>query len=154
MQHTRENDVFDAETELAGFEERLAEVLGKKELQTSEKLLASVLLCIEREGQTQEKRRHIYMGAAFVFAAVFAFFVNAFRVEGAQSGLVELLSLFISDTAFIAREWRDYGYSLLEALPIASAALALTSLWLAVVFLKKVTDYSLHARFTINHMHI
>jgi len=146
MQQTTSNNASVTDAELADFESRLAGVLRVEDGFVSEKQLTSVLLRIQKEKRLQRKWRFLYAGAAFVFAAVFVFFANAFRVEGGQSGLIELLSLFISDTAFIVREWRDYGYSLLEALPIVSATVALGSLFLAVLFLKQVAGTAANMR--------
>ena len=145
MIHTL-NTGADTDAEFSAFEKRVEEILRQEEEPVSEAFRESVLLYIRKEERLEKMWKLVYIGAAFAFAAVFVFFANAFRVEGGQSGLIELLSLFVSDTAFIARQWKDYGYSLLEALPTASATAALGSLFLAVLFLKQVAGTTMHMR--------
>lgn len=56
-----------------------------------------------------------------------------FLGDSTETGFSEIISLLFSDSVYVIRNWREYGMSLLETLPvmnaIASLALLLCVIW-------------------------
>ena len=140
---------------LTAFEKKISEAFGRKrEKVTKEKLLQSVLLRIRKEERSRTMRRDLaYAGAFFASLVALFFSWNVFRAEIVQSGFIQLASLFLSDTAIILTDWRNFVLSILEALPVVAITALFSSLWLAILFLKYLVESLEKTRFFFNGNH-
>lgn len=87
-------------------------------------LLTQVLVRVREQERLQKKRK--IQSAFFGFAAVVSFVclipaIVAFSHALSQSGFTVYISLIATDSALVLQHWKDFGYSLLEALPVTAA---------------------------------
>ena len=99
----------------------------------SERLLQDVLLRIREERElTVVQRRFIIFSILFLSSALGLVSVGLSLSQAfSQSGFTQIFSLAFSDGGAVFSAWQDFGYSLLEALPVMPLILLLG---MAVIF--------------------
>ena len=109
-------------------------------LSVPEGLFGRVMSRIETERKLVALRRRLIFAAVLLAGSVaaFAFMLRLFWLDISSSGFGQYLSLFFYDFRFIAADWQDYAFSLLETLPALSAGVFLATV-LGVLYGLKLT---------------
>ena len=83
-------------------------------------LLQDILTHAHTQEARLHARRHFWFFSLFLILSTCAAVpvLSALMQQAHESGFVDVLSLSLSDTASIFIHWQEYGYSLLETLPI------------------------------------
>jgi ABC-type phosphate/phosphonate transport system permease subunit len=109
------------------------ETAQKKQIELTdppERLVGDILRRVSQEEEYLRLRRTFFVFCVGLTASAVALVVAlANMLNGmSHSGFSSLLSLLFSDTSVVLSQWQNFGYSLLEALPIVAtiAVLALT----------------------------
>jgi hypothetical protein len=112
-----------------GFEQQAAAILKQDySVAPSFGLLPRILLEIEQRRQSSLRKRMFVLVASSVGLAFLTFLTwSAARLQLAQSGMGQMLSLLFTDFKEVLVNWQSYTLLLLESLPVMSVFLALAS---------------------------
>lgn len=106
-------------------------------------LLDKIMLRIENE-QTLRNSRRRFAGVALMLLLSAAGTVpawQAFWSDIASSGFSQYLALLFYNLKAVAANWQDFAFSLLEILPIISAATLLAAIMATLLALKFAVKY-------------
>ena len=100
----------------------------------SEDLYARVAMRLHDEDRYLRIRRRFFaLFALFLFSAIaIPFAVSALSSSASASGFTTLVSLIASDSEVVLEYWQEFGYSLLETLPVL---MFVVLLGLSIIFL-------------------
>jgi hypothetical protein len=134
----------------------LGEIISGIRIEVSEGLSERIFAAIEvRERESARLHAFVYSAFSGIFAAVLYFTVSLAGSELSRSGTSQLLSLVFSDFQSVIMNWKYFGLSVAESLPVLPmiyvvvSALALIALSAsAIINIKKVgqtNNYLKHA---------
>jgi hypothetical protein len=135
---------------------RLGEIISGIRIEVSEGLSERIFTAIElRERKSARLRSFIYSAFSGIFAVFLYFTVSLAGSELSRNGTLQLLSLVFSDFQSVIINWKDFGLSVAESLPllpmiyVVVSVLALVALSAsAIINIKKVrqiNNYLKHA---------
>lgn len=113
-----------------------------------EDLLCKVMTRIHNERQIAAAKNRLIIWAGGLTVALVALFpaIHLLISDLAESGFIQYLSLFFSDTGIILNQWENFIFSLLETLPltglIASLGTILIVLYMAKMLAKEIQKIS------------
>lgn len=87
-----------------------------------------------------KKRLFLFSTTILLSAGAFIPIVNAFQDEFASSGFYHYFSLMFSDLGLIAANWQDFGFAILESLPVTSISAFLLALLVFLWSLKHLAQ--------------
>lgn len=103
-----------------------------------ENLLVKIMARIQQEKKIMELRKRliffsfITIGSAITLAPAF----NALRLELAQSGISQYLSLLFSDYSTVIILWQEFTLSVLETFPVMTVIVFLAAVFAFLVSLR------------------
>lgn len=98
---------------------RLGKIISEINIESPEGLSERIFAAIEiKERKSARRRAFIYSAFSGVFAAIFYFTVSSAASEFYKSGTFKILSLVFSDFQPVIANWKDFGLSVAESLPI------------------------------------
>ena len=108
---------------------------------------------IEREKEKKIKRNLLwsYVGLTSSFSIAFIIILT-FGSALAKSDFWSIFSLIFSDALVVAGNWQEYGYSLLETLPMINVIIFLTPIFVFLLFLNLLFSFRNEYKQSRNHL--
>lgn len=106
-------------------------------------LFTNIMHRIDGE-QVHKVMRRRFFAVSSLCAVIAAFLIPAVSVvqqEFAQTGLVEYLSLIVSDFGEVVANWQDYLLGILESVPVTGIIELLTGVFMLLISLKFASRY-------------
>ena len=77
------------------------------------------------EGRKRRNKGIIFSSLSILLIAAFVPMVQYLFASASQTGFSHFMSLVFTDSSYVFSDWRSYGLSLLETLPIANSVFTL-----------------------------
>jgi len=131
------------------FERTIQSILTQTTVESQTDLVDRILLTIKRKQKNRALIRTVFFALTTTISCFGLFFVWQTESNAiVNSGIGDLLSLLFSDSAVVLNYWREYLFSMVEAVPIVSVAVIALFFWLISVSAFATINSS---KFLINH---